>query len=292
MTGMGVKIEGPARLGESRLPDGRQLGWAEWGPPDGVPVLLCPGAATSRWLGFGAGVVDALGLRLVSVDRPGLGASDAAPGRTLLDWAGDVRELAVLRELEGLRVVGFSQGAPFALACAAQGVAVGAAVVSGSDELAAPEFADALAPDVRALVDLVAADAGGAEAMFAGFGSAEKLWELIIAGSGEGDRAVYQEPAFEAAFRRAMAEAFVQGSAGYARDTALAMGRWPFDPGAIRVPVDLWYGQQDTSPVHSPDLGATLARRIPTARRHVVPDAGGAVLWTHAEAILRSLLER
>src|SRR5215208_5647003 len=97
MAGMSMQIEGPARLGESLLPDGRRLGWAEWGPPDGVPVLLCPGAATSRWLGFGAGVVDALGVRLVSVDRPGLGASDAAPGRTLLDWAEDVRQLAALR---------------------------------------------------------------------------------------------------------------------------------------------------------------------------------------------------
>lgn len=68
-------VDDPAGVGESRLSDGRLLGWAEWGPPDGVPVLLCPGAGTSRWLGFGAGAVGALGVRLVSVDRPGLGAS-------------------------------------------------------------------------------------------------------------------------------------------------------------------------------------------------------------------------
>ncbi|WP_435858656.1 hypothetical protein [Streptomyces milbemycinicus] len=56
-----VFIEDPARLGEERLSDGRSPGWAEWGPPDGVPVLLCPGAATSRRLGFAADVVQALG---------------------------------------------------------------------------------------------------------------------------------------------------------------------------------------------------------------------------------------
>lgn len=87
-----------------------------------------------------------------------------------------------------------------------------------------------------------------------------------------------------------MDEGFSQGPAGYARDTALTMGRWPFDPSQISVPVEVWYGQQDTSPTHSPDLGSGLARLIPTAHRHIVQDAAGAVLWTHTQAILCSLL--
>ncbi|MEU7000080.1 alpha/beta fold hydrolase [Nonomuraea sp. NPDC046570] len=93
------------------------------GAPDGIPVLLCPGAATSRRLGFGTDVVDALGLRLVSVDRPGLGASAPAPGRTFADFAADIRHLAGLRGLGSPAVVGNSQGAPFALACAVEGIA-------------------------------------------------------------------------------------------------------------------------------------------------------------------------
>jgi pimeloyl-ACP methyl ester carboxylesterase len=56
------------------------------------------------------------------------------------------------------------------------------------------------------------------------------------------------------------------------------------------VPVHLWYGAHDTSTVHSPDHGAELAPRIPGARRHLIPEAGGALLWTHAEAILAALL--
>ncbi|GAA0516716.1 hypothetical protein GCM10011581_46720 [Saccharopolyspora subtropica] len=102
----------PARLGLVGLSDGRKLAWAEWGPAGGSPVLLCPGAATSRWLGFGADVVDRLGIRLISLDRPGLGASDPAPGRTLDDWARDVAELG----LPDLAVIGYSAGGPFALA--------------------------------------------------------------------------------------------------------------------------------------------------------------------------------
>ncbi|HSP81344.1 MAG TPA: alpha/beta hydrolase [Myxococcaceae bacterium] len=143
----------PARLGQVRLPEGRRLGWAEWGPEEGTPVLLCSGAATSRWLGFGGDVVGQLGIRLLTVDRPGLGASDPEPGRTLDDWARDVRHLAEIRELPGLAVVGFSQGAPFALACAAAGCVSGVAVVSGSDELASPGFREILAPEVRRPVE-------------------------------------------------------------------------------------------------------------------------------------------
>ncbi|MGW5863468.1 alpha/beta fold hydrolase [Streptomyces sp. NPDC055239] len=285
---MTAYADDPARLGESRLSDGRTLGWAEWGPLDGVPVLLCPGAATSRWLGVGAGAVEALGVRLVSVDRPGLGASTPAPGRTFSTVTGDIRQLCVLRGLGRPAVVGNSQGAPFALACAAEGVASALAVVSGGDEVAAPEFASSVAPDVRGLVERTACDPTGAEEFFAGF-TADAMWDMVMAGSPESDLAVYQDPGFAAAYRRALGEGFAQGAAGYARDTVLTMGRWPFALDAITVPVDIWYGERDTS--HSPDNGTLLAARLPGAHRRVVPGIGGALLWTHAEPILVSLLE-
>ncbi|MFV2175765.1 alpha/beta fold hydrolase [Actinomadura sp. LOL_016] len=286
---MNVRIDDPARLGDVRLGDGRSLGWAEWGPPDGVPVLLSPGAATSRRLGFGADAVDALGIRLVSIDRPGLGVSTPAPGRTFAGFADDVRGLAALRGLGRPPMVGNSQGAPFALACAAAGVVSGLAVVSGADEVAAPRFAAALPADLRGLVDDAVSDPARAEARLATLG-ADAMWSMVMGGSPDCDLAVYQEPGFAAAYRRALEEGFAQGSGGYARDTVLAMGRWPFDLAEITVPVDVWYGERDTG--HSPDNGAFLATRIPGAHRHVVPGIGGALLWTHAEPILARLLER
>ncbi|RII09138.1 Alpha/beta hydrolase family protein [Streptomyces sp. YIM 130001] len=289
---MDYGVREPARLGQTRLPDGRLLGWAEWGPADGAPVLVCPGAATSRRLGFGGDVVDSAGVRLISVDRPGLGASDPAPGRSLTGWARDIRHLVQVRALRAPLAVGFSQGAPFALALAADGLVDAVAVVSGSDELAHPRFTSSLDPQVRDLVDAVASRPEDAEADFARFGSADALWDLIIRTSPEADRTVYSDPVFRRAFRRAMREAFGQGPAGYARDTVLAMGRWPFDPADIAAPVDLWYGQQDTSPTHSPDLGASLSRLLPTSTRHLLPTAAGSLLWTHADDILRTLLSR
>ncbi|MFE7354256.1 alpha/beta fold hydrolase [Streptomyces sp. NPDC057543] len=286
---MSLRVVDPVRIGTEQLAGGRRLGWAEWGPADGVPVLLSPGAATSRHLGFGADALTGLGVRLISFDRPGLGASSPLPGRTFGDFADDIRTFAAGRGLDRLLMVGNSQGAPFALACAAAGVVGALAVVSGADEIAEPRFADALPGELRGLVDLAVSDPAAAEKVFAGF-TAQAMWDMVMSGSPECDLAVYRQPAFEAAYRRALDEAFAQGAAaGYARDTVLAMGHWGIELSHIAVPVDLWYGEKDTG--HSPDQGAGLAARIPGAVRHLVPDAGGAVLWTHAEQVLRTLLK-
>lgn len=267
------------------------MAWSEWGPADGAPVLFSPGAATSSLLGLAAGVVERLDARLIAVDRPGLGGSDPAPDRTLLSMAADVRALAAALALERPAMIGFSQGAPLALACAAAGAISAVAVVSGTDELAGPVLRGMLPPEVRQLVDLADADPSAAEARFRGMMTPATLKQMIRDRSPEVDRAVYLEPAFAAAFASALDEGFSQGPDGYARDALLAMQRWPFDPAEIRQPVHLWYGSFDTSPFHSLDFGASLARRIPGATRTVIDGAGGSILWTHGTEILQALLE-
>jgi pimeloyl-ACP methyl ester carboxylesterase len=283
-------VKEPERLGATKLPDGRRLGWAQWGPKDGAPVLFFSGAAMGRSLGFGADVLDQLGLRLIAVDRPGLGASSPDPGSTLTDWVADVRHLARALDLGSFKIVGFSQGAPFALACAEAGIVSAVAVVSGQDDLNHPALAKMLDPDVEKMLRAAAADPRGFQASFAAGADADMLWRLITGTSSEVDLAVYTDPSFEAAYRRSLAEGLSQGAEGYARDLVLSISRWPFELGKISVPVDLWYGAHDASPVHSPDHGAVLARRIPTARRHLIHDAGGSLLWTHAREILECLL--
>ncbi|RJL31762.1 alpha/beta fold hydrolase [Bailinhaonella thermotolerans] len=285
-------VREPERLGAVRLEDGRQLGWAQWGPEDGTPVLFFSGSAMGRSLGFGGDVLGRLGVRLISVDRPGLGSSDADPERSLTDWAADVSQLVDGLGLTGARGVGFSHGAPFTLVCAAAGVLSAAAVVSGLDELSRPELAPLLDPDVAELVRLAAADPAAFEVSFTSHADADMLWGVIERFSPQRDMEIYAHPAFEPAYRRSLTEGFSQGAAGYARDLTLAYRPWPFDVADITVPVDLWYGGHDPGSVHSPDHGATLAARIPKARRHVIPDSGGAILWTHAEDILRTLLAR
>ncbi|MEU9114726.1 alpha/beta hydrolase [Streptomyces sp. NPDC048483] len=288
---MTTPLEVPARAGTERLPDGRLLGWAEWGPANGTPVLLSSGAATGRRLGSGRAAAERLGVRPISLDRPGPGASSPAPRRTFADFAAGIRDFAARRDPGRPAMAGHAQGAPFALACAAHGVTGAPAVVSGADEVAAPRFAGALPDELRRLVALAVSDPDAAEQLFARF-TAQAMWAMamVMAGSPDCDLAVHEEPTFAAACRHALDEAFAPGPQGYARDTVLAMGRWDIDLSAIRVPVDLWYGEEDAT--HSPGQGAGLTERIPGAVRHLVPGIGGAVLWTHAEDVLRTLLDR
>jgi hypothetical protein len=127
------------------------------------------------------------------------------------------------------------------------------------------------------------------EQHFSQIATPDGLWQLIIGMSAQCDRALYESDTFGAAYQRALQEGFSQGVQGYVRDLVNALGLWPVKPEEITIPVDLWYGGLDTSTVHSPDFGETLASRLPNASRTVDPEAGGSILWTRSWDILAKL---
>jgi pimeloyl-ACP methyl ester carboxylesterase len=278
-TGGGVVTPPVAHL---TLPDRRRLAFRAYGPDDGAPVLFVPGAASGSAMRFGTALLDGCGVRLISVDRPGLGGSDPDPGKTLASVGADLRRLA--DDLGGpLPVVANSQGAPFALAAALAGAASRLVLVSPSDEVAHPPVTAGLPEPVRALVAAVAADPEGAAARFAAF-SAPAFFDFVLSDHPASDAPVYGDPGFRALLRAALDEGFGAGPAGYARDTVLAMRPWGLPLDALAVPVTVLFGADDV--VHSPDLGATLAARIPAAERVVVPGVGGSLLWARPELVL------
>ena len=77
------------------LQDGRTLGYAEYGDPDGAPGFYFHGHPGSR---LEAQLADhaarAVGIRVVALDRPGYGLSSAQPRRRILDWPHDVAQAA------------------------------------------------------------------------------------------------------------------------------------------------------------------------------------------------------
>lgn len=280
----------PPERGDSiLLRDGRRLAWWEWGPAEGDPVLFCTGAATSGRLGFGADFLEELGLRLLAIDRPGLGRSDPHPSKTLGSWVDDVTEVVEGRGLGCPLGVGFSQGAPFALALAGRGLLSGLALVSGQDQLSHPALRPLLHPEVAGMLAAIERDPAGFARDLASRADAEGMWRLVLGMSSEHDRAVYRRDEFSRPFRQALEAGFAQGAEGYVRDLVNTLGPWPVPPEEVTVPVDLWYGAQDASPVHSPDFGATLAARLPEAWRTVEPDEGGSILWTRSQDILARL---
>ena len=103
------------------LSDGRALGYAEYGDPQGKPVFYFHGFPSSRldWLLSDSNNVAAeLNTRIIAVDRPGMGLSDPKPDREMLDWPDDVAELADAFKIKRFAGLGMSGGGPYAAACA------------------------------------------------------------------------------------------------------------------------------------------------------------------------------
>lgn len=282
-------IRPPERQDRIQLRDGRRLAWSEWGPPSGDPVLFCTGAAMSGWLGFGAHDLADLGLTLIAFDRPGLGASEPDHEKTLSSWTEDIAQFIHAQGVHQALAVGFSQGAPFALALGHAQLVKGVAVASGQDELAHPSVTRLLHPDIAHMVQSAVQDPAAFEQRFAEITTMNALWHLIASMASEHDRAFYMQPGFREPFQRSMQEGFAQGAQGYARDLVNTFTRWPFELEQINVPVDLWYGLLDASTVHSPDFGVTMAARLPHASRVQDPAEGGSILWTRSRDILSKL---
>ncbi|HEY4377892.1 MAG TPA: alpha/beta hydrolase, partial [Acidimicrobiales bacterium] len=230
----------PAR--SLRLRDGRRIGWVEVGDPYGRPVLHfhgTPGCAAEA-TPLMAVAVEA-GVRLIAVDRPGLGHSDPHPGRTLRGWADDMVELADRLELDRPGVVGFSGGGPYALALGAVAPERFGpiAVVSGAGPLDSPEARKAMDHTDRTLTWLsfrapavgaaVVAVCGYFTRLFPAIGL--RIWESDLPAP---DRAVLRAGGQQArASMRYLAQAAVEGARGVVDDERVLALPWGFGPADV-----------------------------------------------------------
>ena len=113
-------LDPPCMEGERiSLRDGRRLGYRETGVRDGAPVLYFHGALGSRleWPASPTAAAEAK-VRLIAIDRAGYGCSDPLPRHTLAQSVDDVRQLADALGMARFRVVAWSAGTVYAMACA------------------------------------------------------------------------------------------------------------------------------------------------------------------------------
>jgi pimeloyl-ACP methyl ester carboxylesterase len=104
-----------------QLPDGRTLGFAEYGSAEGTVLFYCQGYPGSRLeaAALSAHAAEAH-VRVLSLDRPGFGRSSFQDHRSFLDWPNDLLALTERLGIDRFAVLGASGGAPYALACAQQ----------------------------------------------------------------------------------------------------------------------------------------------------------------------------
>lgn len=107
-------------LKKLKLEDGRILAYREYGDPAGIPVvnnhggLLC-----GRDVETAHSEALKAGLRLISPNRPGVGASTKLPGRRTYDWPKDIEQLVDFLKIDHFHALGWSMGGQYALACGA-----------------------------------------------------------------------------------------------------------------------------------------------------------------------------
>lgn len=280
------------------LPDGRRLAYAEFGDAGGRPLVYCHGFPGSRLeASFADTVAARAGLRLVSIDRPGMGGSDYLPGRTLLDWPVDVGAVADHLELERFDVIGVSGGAPYALACASvlSGRVRSATVVSGVGPPEAIRTAPVLTTSGLGLRVIGSAPWAASFACFAARVLARHAlpltFALIAAPAPAPDRRMLREAGFRSFLGASLREAFRRGVRGPARDLRLLSAPWLLEIAGIRTPVRIWHGEDDR--VVPVSMGRFLARELPNCRAVMVGGEGHySLIGGHADEILAAVAEQ
>jgi pimeloyl-ACP methyl ester carboxylesterase len=276
------------------LPDGRSLALDEAGNPNGAPVVLLASAPGSRRFDPDASATTAAGIRLLTIDRPGYGASTPLADGTAPSWgafADDLAHALVQIGIERTAVAGWSNGGSGALALAARHTAlVSAVAVVGTP---APDDDVPWLPDEhRGLIHSLRPDPSSAIAVLT-----PALAELVVDPAlaiGSLSRCptnerLLEQPAVRTALETMLVEAFRSGAAGLATDiVATNVAPLGFALGTIEAPVQLWYGAGDI--IVPPAHGEYYASKIPGAHLETVADIGHLVLIDRWAEILEGLL--
>ncbi|WP_323675144.1 alpha/beta fold hydrolase [Halorubellus sp. PRR65] len=260
--------------GERVTVDGRAVTFASFGDPDGTPVVALHGTPGSR--AFGA-FLDApareRGVRVLAPDRPGVGGSARAPGRSVADGASFVAGFLDALDLDAAGVLGFSGGGPHALACPA----LVPERVHGTALLASPAPPSADVPQepmIRATHALARHTTLGLsvacrlQAAVVGRQDADAVLDLFTAAP-VADDVVVGDATVPDVLETELELALERGHRALVDDYRALATDWGFDEYAVGPTVHVFHGSEDGN-VH-PDAGAYLDRVLPDTHLHREP---------------------
>jgi pimeloyl-ACP methyl ester carboxylesterase len=275
------------REGVVCLPDGRSLGYGEYGARGGKPLLIFHGYPGGRQFDQGSHLKE-LGLWAFVLERPGFGLSDPKPGRQVIDWPVDVAAFADTLGLDRFAIAGFSAGAPYALACgrllAGRVTMVG--LVCGFltflddpslDEIYVPYSGDRITR-YRSHPDAVLAEVE------------QELSEKSEGWAADPDGYFREQfgPMADSMpeFWKAMLGSTLGGQPDV-DDPRLRLQPMGFKVEDILVPIYAWYGDQDSLL----RAGQELCRRVPSVKLTVYPGEGHMINPRHRRDWLSALAD-
>jgi pimeloyl-ACP methyl ester carboxylesterase len=275
-----------ARAGSTiTLSDGRKVQFEQYGDPAGIPALWFHGGFSSR---LEASPLDVpareLGVRLLSLDRPGLGGSDPLPARTVTGYAKDVVELLDALELERVTVGGLSNGGMFTMAVASEipHRVVRAVPVNSTTPVTDKAAQSALSFAARATYRFMARHP---ERLSRRVENAKPPGKLATALNRltNPDARLFDDPATAAFWAANLEQARRQrGTGAITTELTLASTPWGFDHRAVSVPVVMVSGEKDAGLGYA----KVWARELPQGQLVVVPGGHTGLL---APAVARRI---
>lgn len=244
------RLEGSVGLG-----NGRRIGFAEFGPADGRSVVWLHGTPGARRQvpAEARAFAEREGLRIVGIDRPGIGSSTPHLYDNILGFTADLEVVADRLGLEQMAVIGLSGGGPYALAAgavlphrvAAVGVLGGVAPTVGPDAIGGGLVAlgRRLAPIIS--VGRVPIGVGLMGAVRLSRPLASRSLDLYARLSPEGDRRLLNRPEFKAMFLDDLLNGSRKQLWAPLADILLFAKDWGFRAADVQVPVRWWHGDAD-----------------------------------------------
>ncbi|HLW64546.1 MAG TPA: alpha/beta hydrolase [Gemmataceae bacterium] len=286
------RIQGAFR--SIRLPCGRRLAFTEYGNPRGWPIIHQHGIPSCRWEPeqFREALQYLGNVRMIGVDRPGIGRSDPDAQSHFLTWPADVVALADALGIELFSMTAISAGAPYALATArALPQRVTGVILCGP---VAPLQQVGNVPGFFALgVHLAQRHELMAKAFWAkyvaGLRRHPERMPFAVGALPPADSAIAADPVEVREQSRLIIESQAQGPAQTVRAFAILGDPWSTWLGDVHTRVTIFQGcdDGDTPPV----MARWLASVLPNAELRLIPgEAHVSVVRHYGVDILRAAL--
>jgi pimeloyl-ACP methyl ester carboxylesterase len=296
---MVMSVERPKLEGNVAVGDDRQLGFAEFGDPQGRAIFWLHGTpGARRQIPIEArAYAERKHIRLIGVDRPGIGSSTPHQYPNVLAFADDLRTIADVLGINRMAVIGLSGGGPYTLACAAAmpdrvvvaGVLGGVAPTVGEEGIGGGlmGFGSKVAPALPVVgLPLRLAAVGLIQAIRPIAPLALKAYAMI---SPEGDRRLLERPEFGAMFLDDLLNGSRKQLSAPFADVAVFAKDWGFRLDEVKVPVRWWHGDKDHIVPFA--HGQHVVARLPDAELFTLPGESHLGGLGVAEEILGSMVE-
>ncbi|GAB3770869.1 pimeloyl-ACP methyl ester carboxylesterase [Nocardioides ginsengisegetis] len=294
-----VDVKRPALEGSVAVRGGRRLSFAEYGSPRGPAIVWMhgtPGARRQIPLEARAHA-ERHGLRIIGIDRPGIGSSTPHLYSDVLDWTGDLEILLDALAVDTVRLIGLSGGGPYVLAAGAAlpdrvhgvGVLGGVAPTRGVDAadggvIQLAVWAAPLLRVARVPLGVALTQAIRLVRPLAGPGL-----DLYAALQPPGDRNLLARPEFKAMFLDDLLNGSRFQTSAPLNDLLLFTRHWGFTAADVRVPVRWWHGDDDhIVPFRH---GQHLVDRLPDATMSVIDGESHLGGLGIAEQVISTLMD-